>query len=117
MIEAPDNDKHTPLHLAARTNNEGIFRCLLKTGRQLSVSTSDKEGENDIYGITKPCNRLGQTPLFECAKYNRISFMEELLSTKDNSIKWKKTLDLLKDQNRMTCLHLACNHGKYETYL
>jgi ankyrin repeat protein len=99
LLQACDNEKNTPLHLAARANNEEIFKCLLESGRNLKNSNSN-EG----------------TPLLECAKYNRKSFIEELLPTKDNSRKWKKTLDQLRDEDRMTCLHLACNQGKHETY-
>jgi ankyrin repeat protein len=128
LLQACDNEKNTPLHLAARANNEEIFKCLLESGRNLNNSNSNGEKnnlknsnsnegkKNDMYGITEPLNRNERTPLLECAKYNRKSFIEELLPTKDNSRKWKKTLDQLRDEDRMTCLHLACNQGKHETY-
>jgi ankyrin repeat protein len=116
LLQACDNEKNTPLHLAARANNEEIFKCLIESGRNLKNSNSNEGKKNDMYGITEPLNRNERTPLLECAKYNRQSFIEELLPTKDNSRKWKKTLDQLRDEDRMTCLHLACNQGKHETY-
>jgi ankyrin repeat protein len=116
LLQACDNEKNTPLHLAARANNEEIFKCLIESGRNLKNSNSNEGKKNDMYGITEPLNRNERTPLLECAKYNRKSFIEELLPTKDNSRKWKKTLDQLRDEDRMTCLHLACNQGKHETY-
>ncbi len=116
LLHACDNEKNTPLHLAARANNKDIFTCLLESGRNLKNSNSSEEKKNYMYGITEPRNRNEQTPLLECAKYNRKSFIEEVLSTKDNLRQWKKALDELRDEDRMTCLHLACNKGKHETY-
>jgi ankyrin repeat protein len=115
LLQACDHDKNTPLHLAARANNKEIFKCLLESGRNLKNANSNEGKNNDMYGITEPLNRTGQTPLLECAKYGRMSFIEEVLPTKDNSRKWKTELDRLRDEDRMTCLHLACNQGKHET--
>ncbi len=116
LLEACDNDRNTPLHLAAKANNKEIFKCLLESGRNLKNFSSKEEKKNDTYGITEPSNRTGRTPLLECAKHNRKSFIEEILATKNNSRTWGKTLDLLKDEDQMTCFHLACGQGKYETY-
>jgi ankyrin repeat protein len=116
LLQGCDNEKNTPLHLAAKAGNNAIFDILLKSGKNLKKSNSNNANENDIYGITIPRNRTGRTPLLECAKYNRVSFMEELLPiTKDNPSQWKKKLDSLRDNDRMTCLHLACSLGKCET--
>jgi ankyrin repeat protein len=114
LLQACDNEKNTPLHLAAKANNKDIFHILLESGRHLKNPHSNEEKENNMYGIITPCNRTGRTPLLECAKHNRVSFMEELL-TKDKSSKWKTVLDVLRDEDRMTCLHLACSEGKHET--
>ncbi|CAF1492509.1 unnamed protein product [Adineta steineri] len=114
LLQAGDSDKNTPLHIAARMKNEEIFEYLLKRGRELKISSSKGKEENNIYGVTEPRNWLGQTPLFECAKYNRKSFMEKLLSEQPNSSKWTKILDQLKDQNQMTCLHIACYNGSLD---
>ncbi|CAF1286521.1 unnamed protein product [Adineta steineri] len=114
LLQAGDSDKNTPLHTAARMKNQEIFEYLLKRGRELKISSSKGKEENNIYGVTEPRNWLGQTPLFECAEYNRKSFMEKLLSEQPNSIKWTKILDQLKDQNQRTCLHIACYNGSLD---
>ncbi|CAF4113532.1 unnamed protein product, partial [Adineta steineri] len=110
LLEAVDNDKNTPLHLAARMKSEDIFDCLLECGGNLNCSNLKDKKEDYIYGVTVPRNWLEQTPLFECAKYSRKSFMEKLLLPREaNSSKWKQILDRLKDENQNTCLHIACN--------
>ncbi|CAF1494512.1 unnamed protein product [Adineta steineri] len=114
LLQAGDSDKNTPLHIAARMKNGEIFEYLLKRGRELKTSSSEGKEEKKVYGVDEPRNWLGQTPLFECAKYNRKSFMEKLLSEQPNSSKWTKILDQLKDQNQMTCLHIACYNGSLD---
>ncbi|CAF3996479.1 unnamed protein product [Adineta steineri] len=115
LLEAVDNDKNTPLHLAARMKSEDIFDRLLECGGNLNCSNLKDKKEDYIYGVTVPRNWLEQTPLFECAKYNRKSFMEKLLLPREaNSSKWKQILDRLKDENQNTCLHIACNNGNLE---
>ncbi|CAF0926128.1 unnamed protein product [Adineta steineri] len=115
LLQAGDVDKNTPLHLAARMKNEEIFERLLDHGRKLKCSNLESEKENCMYGIIEPRNRLGQTPLFECAKYNRKSFMEKLLLPRQAKPgEWKRTLDRLIDENRQTCLHIACYNGNLE---
>ncbi|CAF3701144.1 unnamed protein product [Adineta steineri] len=116
LLQAVDNDKNTPLHLAARMKNEDIFKRLLECGGNLNCSNLKDEKEDYIYGVTVPRNWLEQTPLFECAKYNRTSFMEKLLLPREaNSSKWKQILDQLKDENQNTCLHIACTNGNMDT--
>ncbi|CAF3912362.1 unnamed protein product [Rotaria sp. Silwood1] len=68
-----------------------------------------------MYGITEPRNRIRRTPLLECAKFNRVSFIKEILPAEGDSGEQKKLLDDLKDENGMTCLHLACNQGNLAT--
>ncbi|CAF1218928.1 unnamed protein product [Didymodactylos carnosus] len=110
LLQACDNEKNTPLHLAVKANNTEIFKCLLESCRNMKNTNPDEEKKKATYGITEPRNRSGRTPLLECAKHNCTSFIEEILSTKDNSRKWKTVLDhQLSDQDRMTCLHLACS--------
>ena len=125
LLQACDNEKNTPLHLAAKADNQNIFNFLLDCGRKkLEKSNSNEGKQNDIYGITTPRNRTGRTPLLECAKYNRVSFVRKLLMedepiesrpTEFKLIKWKTEFDQLRDEDRMTCLHLACRAGKCET--
>ncbi|UJR19978.1 hypothetical protein I4U23_023112 [Adineta vaga] len=114
LFQAGDNDKNTPLHLAARKDNKEVFTYLLKHGKKLKHPNLKDDKEDNMYGITEPHNCRGRTPLFECAEYNHISLMEELLSTDANSKTWKETLDQLKDENKITCLHIACNKGSLD---
>lgn len=117
LLHAGDNEKNTPLHLAARTNNKDIFQCLLDAGRKLENSNANGKEKDYLYRVTAPRNQTGRTPLHECALYNRTSFIEELLSPKkDDARERKKQLDTSKDDNQMTCLHLACSKGKHTTY-
>lgn len=116
LLEAHDNEKNTPLHIAARMNNKSIFKCLLKEGNKLKNYNTNKRNEDYVYGVTVPLNRIGRTPLHECAKYNRKSFIELLLPRNDNLRIWETKLNTCKDDDQMTCLHLASSQGKHETY-
>lgn len=114
LLEAEDNEKNTPLHIAAKMNNKNLFGCLLKEGRKLK---NPKVNEKDsAYGVTTPVNRIGQTPLHLCAKHNRKEFIELLLTENEKLTVWTTKLNACKDDDQMTCLHLASSQGKCHTY-
>ena len=104
LLTAGDNDKNTPLHLAAKHGNVDVFMCLLEYGKRLDNKAKD-------YGLTEPCNRTDRSPLIECAKHNRLQIIKELLKQKPDS-DLKKLLDTTMDEDQMTCVHFACIGGK-----
>ncbi|CAF3342979.1 unnamed protein product, partial [Rotaria sp. Silwood2] len=117
LLEGHDNQKNTPLHLAAKMGSKSVFEYLLDRGRNFKASTSTEQETPDTYGINRPVNRIQQTPLHECAKHNHVELIESLLSDGAKSAQYKKWLDNIKCENRMTCLHLACCQGHLKTVI
>ena len=109
LLNAGDNDKNTPLHLAAKYGSMDVFFYLLEQGRQLN----DQKSPTENYGITEPLNRTDRSPLLECAKHNRLSFIRKWLPS--SNVSTKLLLENTKDQDQMKCIHLACRYGKHRS--
>jgi ankyrin repeat protein len=107
LLETGDNDKNTPLHLAAKYGNVDVFLCLLDHGRPMFGPT---------YGLTEPVNRTNRSSLHECAKYNRLSLIKALLPLPRHFYK-TQLLDTIKDEDEMTSVHFACRQGKHKSRL
>jgi ankyrin repeat protein len=114
LLTACDNDKNTPLHLAAKYGNADVFVYLLEHARKMIDPKYDLIGPK--YGLTVPRNRTDRSALHECAKHNRLSLIQALLQL-PREIDRTELLDTIKDEDQMTAVHFACREGKHKSSL